>query len=109
MNATERNQILTRYREHAARFEAVANARRPPHAEDVPIVIRADEPFQAPTNRELEVLQLMSDGLTNHEIAKRLRISDETVKTHVRNILAKLHAVSRAHAVGVGFRAGFVT
>jgi DNA-binding CsgD family transcriptional regulator len=50
----------------------------------------------------------MSDGLTNREIARRLRITEETAMTHVRNILARFHAASRAHAVAVGFRAGLI-
>ena len=59
---------------------------------------------QEPTAREIEVLQLISDGLVNREIGVRLFLSEETVKSHVRHLLAKLQARSRAHAVAVGFR-----
>ena len=109
MNATQRHQILARYREHAVRFETTAASRRPATGEVVPIFPRPAEPLQSPTVRELEVLQLISEGFTNYEIAKRLFVVEETVKTHVRRILAKLQAVSRAHAVAVGFRSGLVT
>ena len=63
---------------------------------------------QEPTARELEVLQLISDGLVNREIGVRLFLSEETVKSHVRHLLAKLQARSRAHAVAVGFRRGLI-
>lgn len=51
------------------------------------------------TDRELEVLKLVALGLNNREIAKRLFISDNTVKIHVRNILEKLQLHSRMEAV----------
>jgi DNA-binding NarL/FixJ family response regulator len=55
------------------------------------------------------VLQLVSEGLVNREIGDKLFLSEETVKSHVRHILAKLQARSRAHAVAVGFRRGLLT
>ena len=63
---------------------------------------------QLPTPREIDVLELISDGLGNREIAERLYLSEETVKTHIRSILAKLQARSRAHAVALGIRRGFI-
>ena len=63
---------------------------------------------QAPTTREIEVLRLIGDGLANREIGQAL-FSEETVKSHVRHLLAKLQARSRAHAVAVGFRRGLIT
>jgi two-component system NarL family response regulator len=51
------------------------------------------------TDRELEVLRLVAQGLTNREIAAALYISENTVKNHVRNILEKLHLHSRMEAV----------
>jgi DNA-binding CsgD family transcriptional regulator len=56
------------------------------------------------TERETEILQLVANGLVTPEIAQKLAISPETVKTHVLHILAKLEARSRAHAVTIGFR-----
>ena len=60
------------------------------------------------TARETEVLQLIAEGLVNREIGKALFLSEETVKSHVRHLLAKLQARSRAHAVAVGFRRGII-
>jgi DNA-binding NarL/FixJ family response regulator len=51
------------------------------------------------TRRELDVLRLMSVGHTNGQIARRLVISEGTVKSHVKNILRKLDAANRAEAV----------
>lgn len=65
-------------------------------------------PVEALTPRELEVLRQMADGLGNKELATRLHISDHTAKFHVAQILAKLHATSRAEAVAIGIRNGLV-
>ena len=108
MDAAERNAILTRYREHTARFESVAARRDAAVAEVIPLQPVAAEPGHEPTARETQVLQLISDGLVNREIGERLFLSEETVKSHVRHILAKLQARSRAHAVAVGFRRGLI-
>jgi DNA-binding NarL/FixJ family response regulator len=107
VDAAQRNDILTRYREHSTRFEAVA-ARRDAIAEVIPFQPPLPELAQEPTAREIEVLQLISDGLVNREIGVRLFLSEETVKSHVRHLLAKLQARSRAHAVAVGFRRGLI-
>jgi DNA-binding NarL/FixJ family response regulator len=109
VDAAQRNEILTRYREHSKRFQTVA-ARRAPASE----VTEFPPPPQPelehfPTAREIEVLQLVSEGLVNREIGDRLFLSEETVKSHVRHLLAKLQARSRAHAVAVGFRRGLLT
>lgn len=59
--------------------------------------------------RELEALQMMADGLSNVEIAAKMQISAETVKSHVRHVLWKVNAKNRTHAVGIAFRRGLVT
>lgn len=51
------------------------------------------------SRREYEVLQLISQGLSNQEIAEKLFVSTSTVKTHVSNVLGKLDAKRRTHAV----------
>jgi DNA-binding NarL/FixJ family response regulator len=107
VDAAERKEILSRYLNHSRRFEEVA-ARRGSGAEVVPLQSPLRELEQEPTMREIEVLQLISDGLVNREIGQRLFLSEETVKSHVRHLLAKLQARSRAHAVAVGFRRGII-
>jgi DNA-binding NarL/FixJ family response regulator len=108
VDAAQRDEILTRYREHADRFDSVA-ARRPAVAEVIQLNTRPPALEQSPTAREIEVLQLVSEGLVNREIGDRLFLSEETVKSHVRHILAKLQARSRAHAVAIGYRRGLLT
>jgi DNA-binding NarL/FixJ family response regulator len=64
--------------------------------------------FEHITFREREVLQALSDGLSDREIANRLSISHETVRTHMVNILRKLNAESRLHALVIAVRHGIV-
>jgi DNA-binding NarL/FixJ family response regulator len=66
----------------------------------------ADTPLAALSNRELEVLRLVAEGLTNHEIAQRLVLSEHTVNRHVANILRKLGLPTRAAAASVAGRHG---
>ena len=56
------------------------------------------------TTREREILQLLADGMSNADVAGKLFISQETVKSHVRHILAKLEADTRTHAVAIALR-----
>lgn len=109
MDAAERNEILARYADHVRRFEAAAARRTGRSAEIIPFTGPLRELEQEPTPREIQVLQLISEGLVNREIGKVLYLSEETVKSHVRHLLAKLQARSRAHAVAIGFRRGILT
>ena len=60
------------------------------------------------TDREQEVLALVADGLSNHEIAKRLYVSPATAKTHVSRAMIKLRARDRAQLVVIAYESGLV-
>jgi DNA-binding CsgD family transcriptional regulator len=55
-----------------------------------------------------EILQLLADGMSNADVATKLFISQETVKSHVRHILAKLEADTRTHAVAIALRESII-
>jgi NarL family two-component system response regulator LiaR len=71
---------------------------------------RRDTPnlFTDLSDRELEVLRLIADGLSNAEIANKLIISEKTVKGHVSNILGKLHMMDRTQAAVYAWQQGLV-
>jgi DNA-binding NarL/FixJ family response regulator len=60
------------------------------------------------TPREIEILRLIAGGNANKEIAARLSIVEETVKSHITNILSKLEANDRTHAVTIGLKRGII-
>src|SRR5215471_6927099 len=60
------------------------------------------------TDRELQVLQLIRDGYRNKQIADRLSISETTVNFHIKNLVGKLGANDRAHAVTIAIRRGLL-
>jgi DNA-binding NarL/FixJ family response regulator len=60
------------------------------------------------TEREIEILHKLAEGLGNRQIASSLAISEHTVKFHISSILDKLHASSRTEAVTIGIRMGVV-
>ena len=61
------------------------------------------------TQREVEILKLVAEGLTNQEIADRLVVSERTVRAHVSNILAKLHLANRTQAALYALREGIAS
>ena len=103
-----KEELLARFKARSAEFDAIARRRRPGS------LLAASEPPSAPTgeharqaqlsDREVEVIDLIANGFTNGEIGERLFLSEETVKSHLRNILAKLGARNRAHAVALALR-----
>ncbi len=70
------------------------------------------EPSSTPethlTLREQEILRLVARGSSNMEIAEALVVSENTVKTHIKNILGKLHSKSRSQAVAYAAKLGFL-
>jgi DNA-binding NarL/FixJ family response regulator len=106
VDAVQREKIMSRYEDHSRRFEEAA-ARRLNGV--VPFSGLLPELQQNPSMREIQVLQLISDGLANCEVGERLCVTEEKVKSHVCHLLAKLQTHSRAHAVAVGFRRGIIS
>ena len=60
------------------------------------------------SSREIEVLRLIAAGNANNEITAQLFIAEDTVKSHVTNILSKLGANDRTHAVTIGLKRGII-
>jgi ATP/maltotriose-dependent transcriptional regulator MalT len=110
MNSRRRREILTAYAGHARRFDRIAARRRRPVAPGPVLEPDAAGPTDDDclSERQLEVLSLVAEGLSNQEICVRLDVGLETVKTHVLHILDRLSARTRAHAVGIGHKLGLL-
>ena len=111
--------LETRSIEIAGEFDTLADARRAGLDTDV-IVLTSSEPAQrdggddrvfeeALTHRELQVLELLAEGLANKAIADRLGISDQTVKFHLASIMGKLGASNRVETVRRAVRRGLIS
>jgi len=108
----------------AAEYVSLAEARASDVENDA-IVVSSDRPFDESrfddgsdpdegvveplTHREIQVLELLAEGLPNKAIAERLKISDQTVKFHVSSISAKLGATNLTDAVRRAVRRGLIT
>jgi len=102
-----------------AEFETMAEARR--SGLDTDVIVTPAEPSsetvhdiddvfeEALTHRELEVLELLAEGLPNKGIAERLGISDQTVKFHIASIMGKLGASNRVETVRRAVRRGLLS
>ena len=100
-------------------FETMAEARR--SGLDTDVIVTPAEPSpetahdiddvfeEALTHRELEVLELLAEGLPNKGIAERLGISDQTVKFHIASIMGKLGASNRVETVRRAVRRGLLS
>lgn len=70
--------------------------------------LAAYQPPETLTRREVQILRLVADGLGNRDIAAALCVSEETVKTHLRRLMRKLNATSRANAVAIAIRSDLI-
>lgn len=77
-----------------------------PRLRDALLARRSGDQPVSLSAREREILSLLAEGLTGDEVAERLFLSAETVKTHVRNAIGKLRARNRVHAIAVALRSG---
>ena len=108
IKAGARGYLLKRqvHRELLETIRAVhAGQRRIPQEIAVELV---DHPRDDLTPREIDVLQLIASGNANKEIADQLSIGEASVKSYVANILSKLGAKDRAHAVTIGLKRGII-
>jgi DNA-binding NarL/FixJ family response regulator len=108
LKAGARAYILKRqvHRELLDTIRAVhAGQKRIPADLAAELLVRAKDDL---TPREIDVLQLIADGKTNKEIGDHLSIGEASVKSHVANILSKLDARDRAHAVAIGLKRGII-
>lgn len=108
IRAGARAYLLKRqvHRELLETIRAVhAGQRRVPQEVAVAFV---DRPVEDLTTREIDVLRLIATGNSNKEIADQLAIGEASVKSHVANILSKLEAKDRAHAVTLGLKRGII-
>jgi DNA-binding NarL/FixJ family response regulator len=80
----------------------------PPQKVHQPTAVSSIEGVEPLTPREREVLKLVAAGYTNREVGKKLSITEDTVKKHMQNILAKLHTSSRIRAAIEATRAGII-
>src|SRR5688572_10493080 len=112
-----RERLETSPPDIVAEFDTLADARESGIAADAvllsPPATNADDndgpPPESLTPREIEVLELVAEGLPNKAIAARLGISDQTVKFHVASIAGKLGAANRTDAVRRAVRRGLIT
>jgi DNA-binding NarL/FixJ family response regulator len=108
-----RVQLLAEHVDVAAEFVTMSAARGSRVAADAIVVAARDgageeTPSEPLTPREVQVLELLVEGLSNKVIAARLRISDQTVKFHAAAICGKLGAANRTDAVRKAIRRGLV-
>ena len=83
--------------------------REVPVPTDAPFVVRTESVERlGVTPREMEILQLIAAGLSNREIAERLNVSENTVKTHAARLFAKLNARRRTQVVQLAKEAGLI-
>jgi DNA-binding NarL/FixJ family response regulator len=106
------DQIIAAVRAVAAGLQVMPVEEGVAFLPNLPIHKRMHEPVEEIveplTPREMDVLEMLAEGLSNKMIAHRLSISDHTAKFHVNSILAKLNAGTRTEAVTRGIRLGLI-
>ncbi len=70
---------------------------------------RATQTQKSLSKREREIMDLLAQGLTGEQVAEKLYLSPETIKTHIRNAMNKLEANTRVHAIAIALREGFIS
>jgi len=70
---------------------------------------RATQTQKSLSKREREIMDLLAQGLTGEQVAERLFLSPETIKTHIRNAMSKLEATTRVHAIAIALREGYIS
>ncbi len=114
MTDARRAELLVAYERHARRFALAAESRSRRAAAastgggEVQS-LRGVTSGLHPSDRQIEVLRLIADGFSNRSIARELRISEETVKSHVKQLAERFGSKSRAHTVSLGYRYGLLT
>ena len=111
--ARVRTRAATSSRRPRTRRSSARSRRSPPaRRSSIPGSWPSSSPAQGQadvlTPREREILQLLADGMSNADVAAKLFISQETVKSHVRHILAKLEADTRTQAVAIALREAMI-
>jgi DNA-binding NarL/FixJ family response regulator len=103
------SQVLAEFQRMAHLLRRPPRQARPEPGQKAPAPAEAELPaMEALTPREETILRLLTEGLTNAGIAARLHLSEGTVKNHVSEILSKLHANDRTHAVVLAIKRGLL-
>ncbi len=93
----------------AIRLVAAGESYVDPRLEPLIFARSTTEEIHVLSAREREVLALLADGMSGEDVAKRLFLSPETVRTHIRNTMAKLEADTRVHAIAIALRRGEIS
>jgi DNA-binding NarL/FixJ family response regulator len=94
---------------HAIRTVAEGGTYVDPRLHPALLSRKATQTQRMLSKREREIMDLLAQGLTGEQVAERLVLSPETIKTHIRNAMNKLEAHTRVHAIAIALREGFIS